>query len=91
MTAGSARREDWLAGRERDAIARYGRLPLLLGGFLVRRIRAVASSEAAAGRRQPCRRLVLVAPAVGRFQLEPVTDGTLVIHGEERRRVVPLS
>jgi alpha/beta superfamily hydrolase len=38
----------------------------------------------------PPQRTVLVAPAVGRFPVEPVPEGTLVIHGEEDD-VVPLA
>ena len=37
-----------------------------------------------------CERLVLVGPAVGRFELEPVPADTIVIHGEEDD-VVPLA
>jgi uncharacterized protein len=31
----------------------------------------------------PLLRLVLVAPAVGRFPVDPVAEGTLVVHGEQ--------
>jgi alpha/beta superfamily hydrolase len=43
----------------------------------------------AAKQLQP-RKLLLVAPAVSRFETEPVATGTLVIHGE-LDDVVPLS
>lgn len=65
--------------------SRYGELPLLLAGFsfgafvqtrVVRRVRA--------------ERLALIAPAVGRFDAEPLPEDTLVVHGDEDD-VVPLS
>jgi hypothetical protein len=80
--------EDWLvvAGEMR---ARYGPLPLLLAGFS---FGAYVQSRVAGRLREhaaPVARLVLVAPAVGRFQLAPVAQDTLVIHGEDDD-VVPL-
>jgi hypothetical protein len=48
----------------------------------------VASRLAAQGR--PAARLVLVAPAVSRFEVEPVAADTLVVHGEVDD-VVPLA
>jgi len=48
----------------------------------------VASRLAAQGR--PAARLVLVAPAVSRFEVEPVAASTLVVHGEVDD-VVPLA
>ena len=80
--------EDWLAVA-RAMRGRFGPLPLVLAGFsfgaFVQSRVAKRLSEQAA---EP-QRLVLVAPAVGRFQVEPVAEGTLVIHGEEDD-VVPL-
>lgn len=60
-------------------------LPLLLagfsfGGYVQSRVAARVAAE----------RLVLVAPAVGRFPAEPVQPGTLVVHGEHDD-VVPLA
>jgi uncharacterized protein len=81
--------EDWLVvvGEMR---ARYGTLPLLLAGFS---FGAYVQSRVAGRLREhgtPAARLVLVAPAVGRFQLTPVARDTLVIHGEDDD-VVPLA
>ena len=60
-------------------------LPLLLagfsfGGYVQSRVAVRVAAE----------RLVLVAPAVGRFPAEPVQPGTLVVHGEHDD-VVPLA
>lgn len=78
-------------GETDDALAvlafardRLGELPLVLagfsfGGFIASRVAAVSAPE----------RLVLVAPAVGRFPVADVPAGTVVIHGEEDD-VVPL-
>lgn len=64
--------------------SRHGDLPLLLAGFsfgsfvqtrVIRKVRA--------------ERLVLIAPAVNRFDAEPVPANTLVVHGDEDD-VVPL-
>lgn len=85
---GTGETEDLLlvAGEMR---ARYGPLPLLLAGFS---FGAYVQSRVAGRLREqgvPAARLVLVAPAVGRFQLAPVAQDTLVIHGEDDD-VVPL-
>ena len=63
---------------------RFGQLPLILAGFS---FGAFVQSRVAM-QLEP-ERLVLVAPAVGRFAVERVPVGTLVIHGEEDD-VVPL-
>lgn len=81
--------EDWLVVA-RQMQARYGALPLLLAGFSFG-----AAVQSRVARRlnesgSPPARLVLVAPAVGRFQVEPVALDALVIHGEADD-VVPLS
>jgi alpha/beta superfamily hydrolase len=85
---GKGETEDWLAVA--DAMrSRYGRLPLLLAGFS---FGAYVQSRVAKRLLEigtPAARLVLVAPPVGRFHVEPVTEGTLVIHGESDD-VVPL-
>ena len=62
----------------------YGEGELALGGFSFGGFVAAA----VAGQLEP-RHLVLVAPAVGRFQVGTVPAGTLVVHGEEDD-VVPL-
>jgi alpha/beta superfamily hydrolase len=68
---------------------RFGALPAVLagfsfGGFVASRLAARAE---AAG--DPFRLVVLVAPAVGRFEVGPVRPSTVVIHGEDDD-VVPL-
>jgi len=73
-----------------DALrARFGPLPAVLagfsfGGFVASRLAARAE---AAG--DPLSLVVLVAPAVGRFEVGPVRPSTVVIHGEDDD-VVPL-
>jgi uncharacterized protein len=80
---GRGETEDWL--KVAEAIrTMFGQLPLTLAGFS---FGAFVQSRVAA-QLQP-ERLVLVAPAVGRFAVERVPVGTLVIHGEEDD-VVPL-
>lgn len=69
--------------------ARFGPLPAVLagfsfGGFVASRLAARAD---AAG--DPFSLVVLVAPAVGRFEVGPVSPSTVVIHGEDDD-VVPL-
>jgi len=63
----------------------FGELPLILSGFSF----GGYVSARAAQQLHP-QRLVLVAPAVGRFEMPPVPHGTLVIHGE-KDDVVPLA
>jgi uncharacterized protein len=75
--------EDWLQVVQAMRTM-FGQLPLTLAGFS---FGAFVQSRVAA-QLQP-ERLVLVAPAVGRFAVERVPVGTLVIHGEEDD-VVPL-
>ena len=74
--------EDWLIVAE-AMLRRFGALPLLLagfsfGGFVISRVanRLIAD-------RTPPEKVVLVAPAVGRFAVEAVPAGTLVIQGEQ--------
>jgi alpha/beta superfamily hydrolase len=67
----------------------HGRLPAVLagfsfGGFVASRLAALASAEGT-----PYELVVLVAPAVGRFEVGPVATSTVVIHGEDDD-VVPL-
>jgi len=69
--------------------ARYGDAPAVLagfsfGGFVASRLAARAEADG-----QPYRLVVLVAPAVGRFEVATVSASTVVIHGEDDD-VVPL-
>jgi alpha/beta superfamily hydrolase len=61
--------------------------PLVLGGFS---FGGYVASQAAARLQPPAQRLVLVAPATGNFDVAPVPENTLVIHGEADD-VVPLA
>jgi uncharacterized protein len=79
---GDGETQDWLtvlqAMRER-----YGALPLLVAGFsfgafVQSRLARILSEQG-----EPPLCSVLVAPAVGRFAVEPATPDTLVIHGDE--------
>ena len=83
--AGIGETDDLLAvlayARERCGSA----LPLLLAGFS---FGGYVQSRVAG--RVAAQRLILVAPAVGRFPAEPVQPGTLVVHGEHDD-VVPLA
>ncbi|MDE1989906.1 MAG: alpha/beta hydrolase [Betaproteobacteria bacterium] len=82
---GRGETEDWLAVHEYMR-AYYPEAPLFLAGFS---FGAFVQSEVA--RQLPCRKLVLVGPAVGTcpMGLVPARD-TLVIHGE-RDETIPLS
>ncbi len=80
---GNGEADDLLAVAEHLA-RRYGNLPVLLAGFSFG-----AFVQARVSRRMQAERLVLVAPAVGRFSTEPVREDALVIHGE-RDDIVPL-
>ena len=80
---GNGETQDWLQVA-RDMRSRFGELPLALAGFSFG-----AFVQARVARRLDAQRLVLVGPAVNRFDLERVQTGTLVIHGEEDD-VVPL-
>ena len=85
---GTGETDDWLAVAQAMR-ERFGSIPVLLAGFS---FGAFVQSRVAARLAQqgvPAQRIVLVAPAVGRFQVEPVPQGTLLIHGEEDD-VVPL-
>ncbi len=89
---GSAGTHDEGRGETADLVAvaryareRYGQLPVIcagfsFGGFVQTRVAKEISPD----------QLILVAPAVNRFQAEPVAAGTLVIHGEFDD-VVPLA
>jgi alpha/beta superfamily hydrolase len=86
---GQGESEDWLAVAYAMR-TRFGALPLLLAGFSFGAFVHSRVARRLAEQGVPPERLVLVAPAVGRFQVEPVPAGTLVIHGEEDD-VVPLA
>lgn len=83
FAGGNGEVEDALAvaefGREQ-----FGDLPLILSGFSFGGYVAARAAQML-----PPRHLILVAPAVGRFAMPPVTADTLVIHGEHDD-VVPL-
>lgn len=64
---------------------RFGPLPLLLAGFSFG-----SYVQTRVARRLAFERLALIAPAVNRFDAEPVRADTLVVHGDEDD-VVPLS
>ena len=74
---GRGEAQDWLAVAQAMR-ARFGDLPLALAGFS---FGAFVQSRVAE-LLQP-QRLVLVAPAVGRFPVATVAAHTLVIHGEQ--------
>ena len=68
----------------RHARQEYGDLPLILSGFSFG-----GYVQARAAQQLHPQRLVLVAPAVGRFAMPPVPHDTLLIHGDEDE-VIPL-
>jgi alpha/beta superfamily hydrolase len=83
----------WDGGRGEvdDALAaiaalRAPRQPLVLGGFS---FGGYVAAQAAQRLAEPAQRLVLVAPATGNFELAPVPQDSLVVHGEHDE-VVPL-
>lgn len=72
-------------GEVEDLLAVYRELgtdAVLLAGFSFGGAMAARLAE-----RVPCRRLVLVAPAVASFDVPNVPPGTLVIHGEDDQTV----
>jgi alpha/beta superfamily hydrolase len=64
---------------------RFGDLPLALAGFSFG-----AFVQTRVARRVAPRRLALIAPAVGRFDPDPVAPDTLIVHGDNDD-VVPLA
>jgi hypothetical protein len=79
-------------GEVEDAIAvvdyaqqEFGKLPLILSGFSFG-----GYVQARAAQRLHANKLVLIAPAVGRFAMPHVPANTLVIHGE-MDEIVPLA
>lgn len=69
----------------RHARREHGELPLILAGFSF----GGYVQARAAQHLRPHPRLVLVAPAVGRFAMPHVPHNTLLIHGDEDK-VIPL-
>ncbi|MBU6272071.1 MAG: alpha/beta hydrolase [Betaproteobacteria bacterium] len=65
-------------------------LPLALAGFSFGSFVQTRVAARLAAQGQPTGRLALVGPAVSRFEMAPVPEDTLVIHGETDD-VVPLS
>jgi len=86
---GAGETQDWLTVLEQIR-SRYGKLGVVLAGFSFGAFvqSRVAKHLAECGEEPLC--MVLVAPAVGRFAVEPVSVDTLVIHGDEDD-VVPLA
>jgi alpha/beta superfamily hydrolase len=87
----SAGRHDQGDGETEDMIAvarylreRFGALPLMLAGFSFG-----AFVQTRVSRRVQHAGLALIAPAINRFDSDPVRDDTLVVHGD-RDDVVPL-
>ena len=88
---GTAGRYDEGVGETEDLVVvagylkqRFGELPLILAGFSFG-----SFVQTRVARRVPVERLALIAPAVNRFDPEPVREDTLVVHGDEDD-VVPL-
>lgn len=65
----------------------FGHLPLILAGFS---FGGYVQARAAEHLHPKPHKLVLVAPAVGRFQMPHVAHNTLLIHGEQDE-VIPLA
>jgi uncharacterized protein len=74
---GHGEAQDWLVVAQ-ALRARFGDLPLSLAGFS---FGAFVQAQVAQELRP--QRLILVAPAVGRFPLPEVPEHTLVVHGEQ--------
>ena len=84
--SGNGEVEDVLA-IVRHAQQEYGGLPLILSGFS---FGAYVQARATQHLHPHPHRLVLIAPAVGRFAMPPVRHDTLLVHGE-LDEVVPLA
>ena len=84
--SGNGEMEDVLA-IVRHAQQEYGDLPLLLSGFS---FGAYVQARVAQHLHPHPHRLVLIAPAVGRFAMPAVRHDTLLVHGE-LDEVVPLA
>ncbi len=81
---GNGEMDDLLAAVQ-FAQAEFGHLPLILAGFSFGGYVAARAAQ----QLQP-RKLVLVAPAVGRVAMPQVSHDTLVLHGEQDE-VIPLT
>lgn len=86
---GRGETDDWLTVVQAMRV-RFGSLPMLLAGFSFGGFVQSRVADRLAEQGIPAQRLVLVAPAVGRFPVGRVPENTLVIHGEEDD-VVPLA
>ena len=68
-------------------VDQFGHLPMILAGFS---FGGYVQARAAERLHPRARKLVLIAPAVGRFAMPHVPHNTLLIHGEQDE-VIPLS
>jgi hypothetical protein len=84
--SGNGEVEDVLAA-VRHARAEFGHLPLILSGFS---FGGYVQARAAQHLHPQAHKLVLVAPAVGRFEMPHVPHNTLLLHGEHDE-VIPLA
>jgi len=84
--SGNGEVEDVLAV-VRHARAEFGHLPLILSGFS---FGGYVIARAAQHLHPQAHKLVLVAPAVGRFEMPHVPHNTLLLHGEHDE-VIPLA
>lgn len=86
---GRGETHDWLTVL--DAMrSRHGEQPILLAGFSFGAFVQSRVARILIERGQAPMGLVLIAPAVGRFAVEPVDIETLVVHGDEDD-VVPMA
>jgi alpha/beta superfamily hydrolase len=80
---GNGEVEDVLAVTK-HAREQYGELPLILAGFSFG-----GFVQACAAQQLHPQQMILIAPAVGRFPMPPISHDTLIIHGEQDE-IVPL-
>jgi alpha/beta superfamily hydrolase len=83
--AGAGETEDALAALAHARKQFDGALPVVLAGFSFG-----SYVQTRVAQRVQAERLVLVGPAVGRFEVARVPDDTIVVHGEEDE-IVPLA
>ncbi len=79
---GEGETQDWLSVLEAMR-SRYGALPVLLAGFSFGAYVQSRVARVLGERGEQPVAVVLVAPAVGRFPVEPLSADTLVVHGDE--------